>query len=95
MTKSELIQKLAVKYGLPNKQARLIVDALFNNIILSLASSDKVILRGFGVFALKILKARLSRNPQTGEEIQVGERRSIAFKAGRSLHGRINASENI
>ncbi len=90
MTKSELIQKLADKFDLQPRHARLIVDAVFENMSRALILGDKVILRGFGTFSQKVSKARQSRNPQTGEKIQIGDRRGIVFKAGRALHDRLN-----
>lgn len=90
MTKSELTQRLADKFNLQQRHARLIVDAVFENMSRALILGDKVILRGFGTFSQKVSKARQSRNPQTGEKIQVGERRSVIFKVGRALHERLN-----
>lgn len=90
MTKSEITQKLAVQFNLPVRHARLIVDAFFNNILRGLIVGEKVTLRGFGGFSVKVSKARMRRNPLTGAEIFVGESRSMNFKAGRALHHRLN-----
>ncbi len=90
MTKSEITQKLAHEYHLAPRHARLVVDALFNNIIASAMQGECVILRGFGTFSVKVLRARQSRNPRTGEEISVKERRSLHFKPGRVLYSRMN-----
>ena len=93
MTKSELTLKLAEKFNLPPRHARIIVDAFFENILRALILEDKLILRGFGSFMIKTYKPRLRRNPQTGESIFVGERKNLIFKAGKSLLSRLNKSE--
>ena len=91
MTKSEIIGKFSKQFNLPPKHARLVVESFINNMIVNLAAGDKVILRGLGTFSVKVSKARLSRNPQTGVEIFVKSRRSLTFKAGRSFLSRINS----
>lgn len=91
MTKSELIQKMAAKFNIQPKVARLVVDSLFENIVRSVAMNEKVILRGFGTFSLKVSRDRLTRNPHTGEKIFVTSKKSLSFKAGRVLHERMNS----
>lgn len=93
MTKSELTQKLAQKYDISTKHAKLIVDAIFDSMTEALASGDKVILRGFGAFSMKVSRERTGRNPQTGQEIHVAPRKHIVFKTGRTLHERLNPSD--
>ena len=90
MTKSEITQRMAEQFNLPVRHARLIVDSFFDNILRGLITGEKITLRGFGVFSLKVSKARMRRNPLTGAEIFVAERRSLSFKAGRALHTRLN-----
>ena len=90
MTKSELTQKMVDKFNLPPKQARLVIDAMFDNIVNCVMMHEKVILRGFGTFSLKISRDRLTRNPHTGERIFVTSKKSLSFKAGRALHERLN-----
>ena len=90
MTKSELIQKLAGEFHIQPKMARLVIDSMFENIIRSVALNEKVILRGFGTFSLKISRDRLTRNPHTGEKIFVTSKKSLSFKAGHVLYERLN-----
>lgn len=94
MTKSELIRSLVQGFDLPLRRATLVVDLLFEIISEGLEQGEKVEIRGFGSFSPKLAKPRLSRNPQTGEEIRVGERRSLGFKVGRGLHAKLNAELN-
>jgi len=93
VTKSEITLKLADQFNLPPRQARLIVDSFFMNVLKGVLSGEKVILRGFGTFSVKVVRARLRRNPQTGEILSVGERHSLAFKSGKALHERLNRNE--
>ena len=90
MTKSELIQKLAAQFNIQPKVARIVVDAIFDNIVRSVATNEKVILRGFGTFSLKVSRDRMTRNPHTGERIFVTSKKSLSFKSGRALHERLN-----
>lgn len=92
MNRSDITRNLAEYFKLTPRDARLIVDSMFSNILRSLASGEKVILRGFGTFSVKEFKPRRSRNPQTGEEIHVEKRKTIVFKTGRHLHQRLNKS---
>jgi integration host factor subunit beta len=51
----------------------------------NLNQNDRIELRGFGTFGIKKRKARIARNPKTGEEVKVPERKSPFFKAGREM----------
>ena len=90
MTKSELIRSLSEVHQIPLHRARLVVDEIFEIISRNLLCGDKVEIRGFGVFSLRVGKARLTRNPQTGAAIEIGVRRGVAFRAGRGLRARLN-----
>lgn len=90
MTRSQLARKLADKFQIRPVMARLIVDSLFSNIIDAVRLNEKVILRGFGTFSLKVSRDRLTRNPHTGERIFVTSKKSLNFKVGGSLHNRLN-----
>ena len=68
---------------------------LFTNIILSeikraLKRGDRVELRGFGVFSTNIQKARISRNPKTGEKVNTPEKKTIHFKMSKDLFKKLN-----
>ena len=82
MTKSELINIVAVRADIPKTKAALAVNAVFDSIEETVASGDKVSLPGFGTFERKHKEARTVRNPQTGENM-VSEAKNVpAFKAG-------------
>ena len=85
MTKADLIDSVANKAELPKPKAEEIVNELFNDIVAALKNGDKVNISGFGTFSVSQRKARLGRNPKTGETIQIASSRAAKFKAGKSL----------
>jgi len=91
MTKSELILRLAeLNPHLYQSHAEQIVDTVFNEITMALANNQRVELRGFGAFSVKQRKARVGRNPRTGETVQVAEKQVPFFKIGKKMHERLN-----
>ena len=78
MTKSELIAKIAIKYPtLYLSDIEKIVFTINNVITENIAKGNRVELRGFGSFGLKVLMARKSRNPRTGVTVFVENKRTI------------------
>ena len=91
MTKSELISRIAEKYPmLYNSDIERIVNTVFETITKSIVSGDRVELRGFATFFLKKRKARKSRNPRTGDAVQVESKFVPFFRMGKELKERIN-----
>ncbi len=91
MTKSELILKLAeLNPHLYQSHAEKIVDTIFEKVTKALASGNRVELRGFGAFSVKKRKARIGRNPRTGEAVQVDDKLVPFFKIGKKMHERLN-----
>ena len=91
MTKSELILKLAeLNPHLYQSHAEQIVDTVFEEITKALVSGARVELRGFGAFSVKKRKARMGRNPRTGETVKVDDKRVPFFKIGKKMHERLN-----
>ena len=93
MLKSELIQLLARKQPhLSHADVDAAVTLLINKTINELASGGRVEIRGFGAFSLKHYKAKLGRNPRTGEIVSVPQRYGVYFKPGDDMKARVNAS---
>ena len=91
MIRSELVQKIADENPhLYQKDVERIVGTIFDEIINAMAVGDRVELRGFGAFSVKKRKARLGRNPRTGEAVDVGEKHVAFFKTGKLLRDRLN-----
>ncbi len=91
MTKAELVEEVAKSVELPKKDAEKIVNMVFDSIIDALHSGEKIELRGFGSFRLRERKARIGRNPKTGETVHVPTKKVPYFKAGKELKELINS----
>ena len=85
MNKAELIQAVAAKSGLTKKDAEAAVAAAIDSITEALKAGDKVSLVGFGNFVVKARAARIGKNPQTGEAIEIAACKVPAFVAGKAL----------
>ena len=85
MTKSEMLATLANDTGLKKKDVDNLMQALQNLILKTLKKEFKIKLDGLGVFQLKDRKARLARNPRTGEMVQVAAKRVVKFRVVKSL----------
>ena len=86
MTKSELIEKMAEENpNLTRKQVEFIVNGVFDLIKKSLAEGNKVEIRGFGSFKIRDKKAKIGRNPKTGERVEVPAKKVPYFKPGKEI----------
>jgi integration host factor subunit beta len=90
MTKAELVDEVAKVVQLTKKQAETIVNIVFDSIVDSLRSGQKIELRGFGSFRLRNRKSRTGRNPKTGEKVEVPSKKIPYFKPGKELKELIN-----
>lgn len=91
MTKSELIAHLAERNPhLFQRDVERIVASIFETITQALIRGDRVELRGFGAFSVKQRGSRTGRNPRTGEQVAVVEKRVPYFKTGKELRERLN-----
>ena len=84
MNKGDLVNEVAKVVG-TKREAQEAVDAVFSNISRALKKKDSVTLVGFGTFKVDKRKARIGRNPQTGEEIKIKAKRVPKFVAGKAL----------
>ncbi len=92
MTRSDLIALVAARYPYLKKyEAEDLVVTIFEEITRSLESGRRVELRGFGSFATRVRRARIGRNPRTGEKVNVKSKRAPFFKTGKPLRDRLNA----
>ena len=90
MNKAELIDAVASSADLSKSSATQAVDAVVDTITESLRNGDSVTLVGFGTFEVRARAARMGRNPQTGEELQIKASKAPAFKAGKALKDAVN-----
>ena len=93
MTKSELIARLAEHNPhLFQRDVERIVATIFEVVTQALVRGDRVELRGFGAFSVKQRGSRTGRNPRTGAQVAVVEKRVPYFKTGKDLRERLNES---
>ena len=85
MTKNELIEKVAKKAHLTKRAAADAVNTTFDLIRDSLVRGEKMVITGFGTFLIRSRAARRGRNPQTGESIQIPNKKTPGFTAGKTL----------
>jgi DNA-binding protein HU-beta len=83
--KQDLIQRVVERTGLPRTKAESAVDAIFEAIKKALTDSDRIELRGFGVFSVKPRKTGIGRNPRTGTEVAIAPGKAVRFKPGKDL----------
>ncbi|MBR1685230.1 MAG: HU family DNA-binding protein [Clostridia bacterium] len=84
MTKRDLIKGVA-SLGLSQGMAEQAVEKILTSITESLARGEDVNIYGFGNFEVRDRKARMGRNPRTGENVMIPDRKAVRFKAGKLL----------
>lgn len=85
MTKIELVEKLAEKMSMQKKEAERVLEVFVNTIQDALKNGQKVNLAGLGTFVVVEKKARVARNPKTGETVEVPAKKAPKFKPGKQL----------
>ena len=91
IVKSKLLKQLKKNY--PNflkKDLEKFSSIILEEIRQTLKRNERVELRGFGVFSTKIQKARISRNPKTGEKVNTPQKKTIHFKMSKDLFKKLN-----
>ena len=91
VVKSKLLKQLSKNY--PNflkKDLEKFTNIILDEIKKTLSRNERVELRGFGIFSTNIQKARISRNPKTGEKVNTPEKRTIHFKMAKDLFKKLN-----
>ncbi|MBI5343184.1 MAG: integration host factor subunit beta [Deltaproteobacteria bacterium] len=91
MTKSDLVQKLSEQVTtLTKKECEVIVDTVFLQMKDALQKGEKIEIRGFGSFTVRVRRAKEGRNPKTGEKVSIPEKRIPFFKVGKELRELVN-----
>jgi len=90
MTKADLVEEGGRVSNVSKKHAEIIVNTVFSSIVDALHREDKIELRGFGSFRVRRRRSRQGRNPKTGDQVEVPEKRIPYFKPGKELKDLIN-----
>ncbi len=91
MNKAELVAAMSDKTGLTRKDAENALKAFTDVVAEELKKGEKIQLVGFGTFEVSERAARVGRNPQTKQEIQIAASKAPKFKAGKALKDMVNA----
>jgi DNA-binding protein HU-beta len=90
MKKIEIVSRIDDETGLSQVQAEKIVNIILQEIKDGLQRGEPVILRRFGSFQVRAKRARMGRNPKTGEEAGIPARRIVRFKSGKHFRELVN-----
>ena len=91
IVKSKLLKQLSQNYtNFLKKDLEKFTNIILKEIKRTLRKGERVELRGFGVFSTKTQKARISRNPKTGEKVHTPEKKTIHFKMAKDLFKKLN-----
>jgi integration host factor subunit alpha len=90
LTKAQIVENIQDQTGLTKIKATETVETLLEIIKSSLADEENVLVSGFGKFCVKKKKQRKGRNPATGDEMMLDERRVVTFKCSGKLRDKIN-----
>ena len=94
MIKSDLVWRIWHQNPhLHRQEVETIVHAIFDEITATLARGDRVELRGFGAFSVKVRAARTGRNPRTGVVVPITKRAAPHFRSGLEMKVRLNRPE--
>jgi len=85
MTKRELVIRVANKLGMTQNDVAKIIEGTFETISHTLAEGQRWELRDFGVLEVKTRAARIGRNPRTGQQVPVPERRVVTYRPGKKM----------
>ncbi|MDE2654390.1 MAG: integration host factor subunit beta [Acidobacteria bacterium] len=91
MTKADLVEQVAeaIGPGVTKRDCALVVDGFLNAVKHALANGRSIEIRGFGTFKVRDRRARMARNPRTGEPVMVPARSTPVFKPSKFLRAQV------
>ena len=94
MTKSGLIEEVArLTPHISKKDTEVVVNTIFDSMIDALKKGERIEIRGFGSFQVKVRDAREGRNPKTGEPVHIAAKRTPFFKVGKELKEMVDGDD--
>jgi DNA-binding protein HU-beta len=85
VNKRDLIARIARDTGATKNSAAAAVDALLDTMTHALKKGEAITFVGFGTFKTSLRRARMAKNPRTGDAIKIPKRRVVRFTAGKAL----------
>ena len=95
MTKRELVIEIAERLGYTQNEVADVVQQTLDTITECLAEGHRLEIRNFGVFEVKKRDARIGRNPRTGQEVPIEQKRVASFKPGKALKERVQTASSV
>src|SRR5207244_12128079 len=95
VAKKELVKPIAERAGLTQLKTKDIDEQTFDAMVDTLIEVGRIELRNFGVFEVKMRKARKARNPRTGERVDVEPKMVVTFKPGKEMEDRVRKFARI
>jgi integration host factor subunit beta len=95
VTKKEIVKQISERIGLTQLKTKDIVQQTFDAIVDTLIEAGRIELRNFGVFEVKMRKARKARNPRTGERVDVEPKMVVTFKPGKEMEERVRKDAHL
>lgn len=89
VTKKDIVMKIAEETGLKQIYVKKVVQKTFDKIIEALNEGQTIELRNFGIFKTRVRKGRMGRNPKTGEEISIPDKKVVTFKPGLIMKAKV------
>jgi len=90
--RKDIVAEIALKTGLPNEVVKEVMEGVFESILSGLEKGDRIELRDFGVFSVRVTKARMALNPNDLEPVPVPEKARPRFKPAKAMiHRTLNA----
>lgn len=93
MTKADIVEAIYEKVGFSKKEAADLVEMVFETVKETIESGEKIKISGFGNFVVRHKQPRVGRNPQTGVEITISDRRVLTFRPSAVLKDALNQSQ--
>ncbi len=92
LTKADIVETVNKELGFPKNQGVSLVETLLDIVKGTLESGEDVMISGFGKFCIKDKKSRRGRNPATGSDMMLAQRRVVVFRCSKLLRDKINNS---
>jgi len=92
LTRTHLVESISSSTGMTKVQSRRMIENLFEILKENLANGEDVLISGFGKFCVREKNERMGRNPATGEDLMLGQRKVVTFRCSGGLRDKINGS---